>query len=424
MADTAAHLVDRVLPRAPVRQWVLTFPREVKWHLARDSALLSGAISIFMDEVFRYLKRRYVMRKRGVTGEGEASAWRWRRRLPADANGAECGGVTAIQRYGSSLNCHPHLHSLVLDGVYVEEKASGKLAFVRLPGPEDEDLRQILLRGIQRLRKFLKKRGCLLGDETSEGVELEVLDEIQAGSIQELVSMELPVRRTIVVGKGDAAAVSPKPFCVDQDGYTLHAGVRIGGNDRDAVEKIAKYLLRPAFAQERLSLLPDGRVAYDLRRPRWDGGTRVIMTPIEFLSKLAALVPAPRSHLLRYHGALGPNFKRRSEIVPPAPPGERVRESAGDAPGCRHPEGSDEDVPKDGGCPRRRRATDWATLLRRSIGVDVLDCPRCHGRMRVLAFITHRPVIRKILFAMGLSSEIPVRAPPRDPPQREFVFDQ
>ena len=79
MADTAVHLVDRVLPREPVRQWVLSFPREVKFHLARDSSLLSGAITIFMGEVFRYLKRRYVMLKEGVKGEGEKSAWRWRR---------------------------------------------------------------------------------------------------------------------------------------------------------------------------------------------------------------------------------------------------------------------------------------------------------------------------------------------------------
>ena len=445
MADTAAHLVDRVLPRAPVRQWVLCFPRDVKFHLARDSALLSGAITIFMGEVFRYLKRRYVMLKEGVKGEGEKSTWRWRRRLPGAAREAQCGAVTAVQRYGSSLNLHPHLHSLVLDGVYVEDPETRKLVFVKLPEPEEEDLRQILLRVIQRLRRFLAKKGCLLEDRMEEPTDPGVLDEIMAGSIQELVvlalsedatggrvegALENVVRRTLVVGRQGTRSLGKKPFCVEHDGYTLHAGVRIEGEDRDGLEKISKYLLRPAFAQERLAFATDGRVEYSLRRPRWDGGTKLIMTPVEFLSKLAALVPAPRSHLLRYQGVLGPHCRRRAEIVPPPPPEESPSRPKRDDCDGRGDEPRDDGESSSDKPPARekrrarRKATDWATLLKRSIGVDVLSCPKCNGRMRVIAFITFRPTVRKILASMGLSSDIPVRAPPSDPPQQEFDFAQ
>src|SRR2546426_9807798 len=125
MAETAANLVDRVLPpEAPVRQWVLSVPRQIRFHLARDAALLTGPLRIFMEEVFRHLSRQYAFRKLGV--DGRQARWRYRRRLP-EAKEARCGSVTAIQRFGSSLNCHVHYHSLVLDGVYVRDPETGKL---------------------------------------------------------------------------------------------------------------------------------------------------------------------------------------------------------------------------------------------------------------------------------------------------------
>lgn len=71
-----------------------------------------------------------------------------------------------------------------------------------------------------------------------------------------------------------------------------------------------------------------------------------------------------------------------------------------------------------------RKQTDWATLLLRSLQLDVLSCPKCSGRMRVLACITEPQTIRKMLTSMGLSCDIPVRAPPREPPQGEFEFVQ
>jgi hypothetical protein len=56
---------------------------------------------------------------------------------------------------------------------------------------------------------------------------------------------------------------------------------------------------------------------------------------------------------------------------------------------------------------------DWATLLRRSFSVDALDCPKCHGRLRVVSVITEREPVRRILSHLGLPTEPPPRA--RDP---------
>ena len=68
----------------------------------------------------------------------------------------------------------------------------------------------------------------------------------------------------------------------------------------------ARYLTRPPIASERPSLAEDGRVVYRLRR-HWKDGTRaVVFEPLDFLARLAALVPRPRVHLLTYHGVLAP----------------------------------------------------------------------------------------------------------------------
>ncbi len=62
MADTAAHLVDHVIPYVPLRQWVLSLPRKIRYILARDAKLLSRTLRIFVSEIFRDLRRRTSIR--------------------------------------------------------------------------------------------------------------------------------------------------------------------------------------------------------------------------------------------------------------------------------------------------------------------------------------------------------------------------
>ena len=57
-----------------------------------------------------------------------------------------------------------------------------------------------------------------------------------------------------------------------------------------------------------------------LKTPWRDGTTQLVMSPLEFMQRLAALVPRPRLHLIRFHGVLAPNAKRRSLVVPQVPP--------------------------------------------------------------------------------------------------------
>jgi hypothetical protein len=163
------------------------------------------------------------------------------------------------------------------------------------------------------------------------------------------------------------------------------------------------------LAIERLSLLPDGRLLYRLKR-RWrDGTTRVIFEPLELVEKLAALVPPPRFNLVRYHGVLAPAARCRPSVVPSdSEAAEPVSHH-----GCR---ARQRDSPSKAGSSTKPRGChprnySWAELLRRVFALDVLECDRCGGRMRILAAIHPPDAIRKILDCLGLPSRPPPIAP-------------
>jgi hypothetical protein len=87
-------------------------------------------------------------------------------------------------------------------------------------------------------------------------------------------------------------------------------------HQRDKLERLCRYIARPAVSEKRLSLLDDGRIRYELKTPYRDGTTHVIFEPLDFLARLAALVPAPRVNLTRFHGVFAPNSKHRINITP------------------------------------------------------------------------------------------------------------
>lgn len=100
------------------------------------------------------------------------------------------------------------------------------------------------------------------------------------------------------------------------EGFSLHAGVHLHANDREALQRLCAYGARPPLSLERLAALPDGRLAYRLKRPLRDGRQVLVLQPTEFLRRLATLVPPRRHHLVRYHGVFAPNASWREAIVP------------------------------------------------------------------------------------------------------------
>ena len=127
---------------------------------------------------------------------------------------------------------------------------------------------------------------------------------------------------------------------------------------------------------------------------------------VTFIEKLCALVPPPRANLVTYHGVLAPNAAWRAWVVPDSAPAgilfSRKR--------CRKP------PPEDAPASERKRRYTWAELMKRVFELDVLECPFCQGKRKLIALITDPPVVRAILECLDLPSDSPVLAPARRPP--------
>ncbi len=215
----------------------------------------------------------------------------------------------------------------------------------------------------------------------------------------------LPVRRW---GDGIDAPDPPPPgrWHARQQGFDLHAGVAVPASARDRLERWCRYALRPPVGEDRLQRTPDGKAVLELRRRWTDGTTHLVFEPVEWRERLAALVPRPRINVVLYHGILAPRAAWRKGIVPPA---SAVETGAGEPTpiACIAAGGPAEPQPRNRG---------WAELMQRSFGCDVLACPRCPGRLTLVALIQETAVILRILRQLGLPDELPVMRPARDPP--------
>ncbi len=196
------------------------------------------------------------------------------------------------------------------------------------------------------------------------------------------------------------------------DGFSLHVAVQVEGHDTERLEHLCRYIARPPLAAERLTLTRRGRVRYEFRRPWRDGITHVEFEPLVFLERLAALVPPPRMHLQTYHGVLAPGSTWRDDVVPmPVSRGEGTR--------AKSASGREQGP---GGSTRPPHRYLWAELMRRVFDVEVLLCGVCHSLRRLIAVITQRNVIVKILAHLELETDPPPMQPARAPPQLELAF--
>jgi hypothetical protein len=403
-------------------------------------ALTADVLRVFVRAVFTSLRRRSRPRR---SGSGSAHG----------------GAVTFVQRFGGALNLNVHFHTLVLDGTYRSSEADPTLRFHPAPPPTPDELERVLQRVVRGIVRAIQRRG--LGDEPDRlDQDDPLLAQLLTAAVQGRAATG-PRAGQRVLRFGDRVEIEPDeraaheqtPGLARRNGFSLHAGVAVPANDRQRLERLCRYVGRPPVASERLSELADGRLLYELRH-RWrDGTTHVAFEPLELIDRLAALVPPPRFHTVRYHGVLASRSKHRSQVVPQATesaarpvcragtcvPGNGVAtEPAGRGTGSS--DRTRARVPPTRAAPftspasaaaadsapspcgretavarrslRPSRYYSWPELMRRVFEVDVLECPNCRARpMRILAAIHPPTTTRAILKSLGL----PTRAPPITP---------
>jgi hypothetical protein len=188
------------------------------------------------------------------------------------------------------------------------------LRFYPLPAPSDDDVLALLHRVSQKIEKLARKNSnaqdtVSLPDGQGELYAAATQGKSASGTRagRSAAKLGVPTHRPYEPDEGPL--VSPRN--VRLDSYSLHANVAIHANDRQGLERLARYLARGPISTKRFSLRSDGRLAYTLKRPWRDGTAAIAMTRREFLERLAAQVPRPREHLTRYAGVLAPNHSMR-----------------------------------------------------------------------------------------------------------------
>ncbi|MGA7799578.1 MAG: IS91 family transposase [Gammaproteobacteria bacterium] len=366
MAESAALLVDEVLPEQPMRQWVLSFPYPLRFVFASRPEIMGQVLGI----VYRVIAT-HLVKKAGYTHQT-----------------AKTGAVTLIQRFGSALNLNTHFHMLFLDGVYVA-RPDGSTRFRWVKAPTGQELTQLAHTITHRVGRFLERQGLLERDAENSYLAGDTTDDdplnpLLGSSITYRIAIGPHAGRKVFTLQTLPACEPEAPFgdtVGKVAGFSLHAGVAARADERKKLERLCRYISRPAVSEQRLSLTPNGNIRYQLKTPYRDGTTHVIFEPLDFIARLAALVPRPRVNLTRFHGVFAPNSKHRAMVTP-----------------AKRGKGNKARVPDEPPTPAERRASmSWAQRLKRVFGIDIESCPACRGAVKVIACIEDAEVIKRIL---------------------------
>ncbi|HEY6353454.1 MAG TPA: transposase, partial [Burkholderiaceae bacterium] len=212
-----------------------------------------------------------------------------------------------------------------------------------------------------------------LAEPDGDADEARTLRPLQAAAVTYRIAFGPRAGQKVLTLRGATPREAParQPLCADIDGFSLHAAVRVEAHDRKRLEQLCRYITRPALSDERVQLNAAGQVELKLKTPWRDGTTHLVMSPLEFMQRLAALVPRPRLHLIRFHGVLAPNARLRALVVPQAPPARAQATTEAAAAAECEIESEVEPV------QARPQRISWARLLKRIFDIDMQHCPNC-----------------------------------------------
>ena len=261
------------------------------------------------------------------------------------------GAVVAIQTFGDfPLGFHPHLHILVSDGCFHDNDMFSVSSTV-----DTKTLEQIFR---HKVLKMLLKKGKITQDMIS------LLDKWR------------------------------------HSGFNVFCGPRIRPGDEEAMENLARYIIRASFSQERMTYLPEeAKVVYKSK----DGNEEKVFEALEWLAAMCSHVPNKGEQMVRYYGYYS-NASR----------GKRKKHDQDDIiPSILEPDGSSKEHRK-----------NWARLIQKIYETDPLCCPLCQGRMKMISVIEQHEIVKIILKHLGLW-EVKARLPPKtNAPQPDVHIDK
>jgi len=314
----AERLREEIVTPVSHRHVVFTIPKVLRGLFERERALLGLLARTAYQTVLRVL--------RAAAGVGAA--------VP--------GMVASIQTFGSYANFHPHMHSIVTEGVFTRE---GVFHPVQWPPARvlEEAFRRLLLAALLRAERLSQS-----GHES-------------------LLAWAHP-------------------------GFSVHGKQRVDASDGDALERLGRYVTRPALATGAVTLREDGRVEVATPPDPKTGAKDIVLDVLDFVHAVVTQIPDARKHLVRYYGAYAHKVRRRARAAAASPPAETVGAPTSDAaPAVLEPV-----VRAEPGSPEARRRSAWARVLRKVFEVDPLLCPKCGTPMKVVAWVTDPVVIERI----------------------------
>jgi hypothetical protein len=290
-----------------------------------------------------------------------------------------------------------------------ESPRSGR-RFMAAPRMRQLDVDALLVDAIGRICRQLERH---LGEDEADRDRLAEREPALAALLRAAILGRHESERWegARVGRG-RGPIEPKAHgrnCAQALGFSLHANTRVGELNRAGLEKLCRYVCRPAVAAHRVEETLDGKIRISLKN-EWAGGVRaVVLSPRDLVLRLLAQIPLPRKALLRYHGCFAPAAPVRAEVVAAGARAPRRRKK-----GPLAESGSMAADPSESAASQR---LSWAVCLRRSFAIDVLACP-CGGRRKVVAAVVERSQVERFLKHLSLlrlpADVVAIRGPPEE----------
>ena len=329
MVSLGAHMVDEIIPKVRMRQWVITFPYDIRFLLAWNSVIQR------MDQQCKLFVHWHILCAEGTWCE------------------------TAK---GPKFEPAPPLKQHVVQQVFEDVLKRIDRQIAKLPDPIEEP------------GKFMKDLNPALSALLNNAMLGRQTSGKDAGKPQK-----------VEFGKGPQVH-NIKPHgrnCCEADGYSLHANRTVARQDREGLEKLCKYLCRPAVPADRLEMAenPVGNrsIRIKLKTVKEGGITSVLVSPQDLVIRALAQIPLPFRKAVRYHGAFGGNSKIRPDVVPD---GQKKKTKRKKAKAC--------------GMKDESTKLTWEQALRRAFGWEVLNC-LCGGKRIVLAVVQKKVEIERFL---------------------------